>query len=450
MKHVTRNSWKGLMVCAVATWPLLARADDQTPSVVANGDSALEQATAMTSSDYPEVSCTGANPVVVSDILQLATDSRENYDVSLGPLLKLGPHWRYPVHITVLDPTPENPAPREHSAVLTDGKTLRIEASLSSEDLDARAFVQRQFVTAMLWEKYFAPDATFTAWTRLDVVPLWLIEGLREWLNDDPEHDRDQIVKRAALARRAPTLAEVTSWQDLSDDRLLGLWRRAFCYYLVDSLIDQPSRRADFQQWLASITGRNPRPAAWLFPTEMGWQRELLDAGARSRSLVYTWDESAAEVTAAETIALPKGKNDDDTRLCTIETVSSFPRSKEIDQAIDRKILELTALQLRVHPGWQRIVELYRFGLTALVRDNDAKRAAQYLDEAHVQRAAQVNLHSELLDYMNWFEVTQNMPIEASHFRSYFQVAQELDKAQADPEHPNPLRTDVLKVESRF
>jgi hypothetical protein len=42
------------------------------------------------------------------------------------------------------------------------------------------------------------------------------------------------------------------------------------------------------------------------------------------------------------------------------------------------------------------------------------------------------------------------MPIEASHFRSYFEVAQQLDKAQADPAHPNPLRSDVLKVESEF
>jgi hypothetical protein len=452
---MARNSWSLFGCCAVVAvimGPLLASADDSTPSFIANDGSATESTESTASSDYPQVTCTGTNPAVVADILQLATDSRDNGDESLGSLLKLGPHWRYPVHITVLDDdaTAIGARPREKSLVVTDGHTLRIEASLPSDDLDARAFVQRQFVTAMLWEKYFAPDATFSAKTRLDVVPVWLVEGLREWLNDDPERNRDEIVKRAALAQRAPTLAEVTGWQDLSDDRLTGLWRRAFCYYLVDSLIDQPSRRDDFQQWLASITGRNPRPAAWLFPTEMGWQRELLQAGNRSRNLVYTWDESAAEMTADETIALPKGDNEQDTRLCTIETVSTFPRSKEIDAAVAKKINQLTALQLRVHPGWQRIVELYRFGLTALVRDNDPKRAAQYLHEAHVERAQEVDFHSELVDYMNWFEVTQNMPIEASHFQAYFRTAQELDKMQADPAHPNPLRSDLLKVESRF
>ena len=422
----------------------LVRADSLAPesSPVAV---APESAPTVTSDQYSQVTCTGTNPAVVSDILQLAADSRD----SLGPLLELGRTWRFPVHITVVDRA-GGAAPRESISAVTDGQTLRIEAALPSDDPDARAFVQRQFVTALLWEKYFAPGTAFTTQTRLDVVPLWLVEGLREWLNDDPEHNRDEIVKRAALAQRAPTLAEVTSWQDLSDDRLLALWRQAFCYYLVDSLIDRPSRRANFQQWLASFTGRNPRPAAWLFPTEMGWQRELLDAGDRSRSLVYSWDESAAELTAEEMIALPKGKNGDDTRLCTVETISTFPRSKEIDEAIEKKILQLTALQLRVHPSWQPIIELYRFGLTALVRDNDPKRAADYLHGAHVRRAAEIDFHSKLTDYINWFEVTQNMPIEVSHFRSYFEVAQQLDKVQADPSHPNPLRNDLLRVESRF
>jgi len=182
----------------------------------------------------------------------------------------------------------------------------------------------------------------------------------------------------------------------------------------------------------------------------MGWQRELFQSATRGRNLVFTWDESSAELTADETIALPKGKNGEDTQLCTIETVATFPRSKEMDKAINDKVLQLSALQLRVHPSWQPIIELYRFGLTALIRDNDPTRAAQYIHEAHVRRAAEMDFHNQLTDYVNWYEVTQNAPTEASHFRSYFQAAQELDKVQADPEHPNPIRANLLKVESEF
>jgi hypothetical protein len=399
---------------------------------------------------FSEVSCTGTNPAVVSDVLQLANEARE----TLTPLLNLGSSWRYPVHITVVDPDPvTGKSVHENVSVIAAGHTMRIEAWLPSDDPQGREFIQRQFVTAMLWEKYFKPDTTFTADTKLDVVPLWLLEGLREWLNDDPEHNREEIIKRAALAQRAPTLREVLGWTDLSNDRLLGLWQRAFCYYLVDCLLWknlEGDRRADFTQWIESVTGPNPRSAITLFPTEMGWQRELLESRERSRNLVFTWDESAAELTGDETIALPKGKNGDDTRLCTIETVASFPRTKEIDSAIMHKIYELTALQLRVHPSWQPIIELYRFGLTALVRDKDPVRAAKYIHEAHARRAAEMDFHEKLIDYTNWYEVTQNVPTATSHFRTYFQAAQELDKVEADPLHPNPLRADLLKVESEF
>ena len=432
-----------LAACVMLAAGAAVRADDAASAADA---ALLDQASTLACDPYPQVSCTGTNPQTVADVIQLAVDARDG----LTSLLQLGPAWRYPIHITLLDPVPGQKPPREAVDAITDGKTLRVEVALPSNDPIGRTFIQRQLVNVLLWEKYFKPGATFTTQTRLDAVPFWLVEGLRESLNDDPDHNREEIVKRAALGNRAPKLAEVTGWKDPSGDRLLGLWQSAFCYYLVECLTHRHDRRLDFQQWLASITGPNPASAVRLFPTEMGWQRELREAAPRSLGLVYSWDESAAALTAAETIALPKDKDDSDTRLCTIETVGTFPRSQEMDEAISKKVLELTALQLRVHPSWQPIVELYRFGLTALVRDHDPKRAADYLHQAHVRRAAEMDFHDKLVDYINWFEVTQDLPPTASHFSSYFQVAQELDKAEADPEHPNPIRADLLKVESEF
>lgn len=431
-----------LAVCAVLAPAPAARADngDALASPTSDPPSTLASGT------YPQITCTGTNAQAVADVVQLGADTRD----ALTSVLQLGPVWRYPVHVTLLDPKPGQKPPREAVSAITDGKNLRVEASLSSTDPLARAFIQRQFVNALLWEKFFKKDASFTAQTRLDAVPLWLLEGLRESLNDDPDHNREEIVKRAAMDNRAPTLAEVTGWKDLSSDRLLGLWQGAFCYYLVDSLTHPQARLADFQQWLASITGPNPASAVLLFPTEMGWQRELRAADGRSQNLVYSWDESAAALTAAETIALPKEKGQADVRLCTIETIGSIPRSATVNAAINKKVLELTALQLRIHPSWQPIVELYRFGLTALARDNDPQRAAEYIHQAHLRRAAEINIRTKLLDYTNWFEVTQNLPPTASPFRSYFQVAQELDKAEGDAQHPNPIRADLLKVESEF
>ncbi|HEY0256972.1 MAG TPA: hypothetical protein VGC39_05985, partial [Candidatus Methylacidiphilales bacterium] len=322
---------------------------------------------------------------------------------------------------------------------------------LSSSDPDAHAFVERQFVTALLWEKFFRPDQTLDTHTRLDVVPLWLIEGLREWMDEDPEHNREKIVKRAALAKRAPTLEDVTDWHDLSDDPMVALWQRAFCFYLVESLIQKDEQRQTFQQWLATVSDPNSSSAKTLFPTETGWQKELLSSPGRSRSVVYTWDETVAELGALETIAIPSAK-ETDTRICTLDTVISFPRDPRLVAAVQQKILDLTSLELRAHPSWRSILALYRFGLTTMTggKNPDLDQAKKFIVEAQRRRAAEMVDHQKLLDYINWFEVTKDYSGNTSLFNSYFSTAQKMDRIQADPDHPNLIRADLLHVESQL
>ena len=52
---------------------------------------------------YPQVTCTSTDALASTDALQLAADARDG----LGSLLKLGPTWRFAVHIHIL--TPDDP-----------------------------------------------------------------------------------------------------------------------------------------------------------------------------------------------------------------------------------------------------------------------------------------------------------------------------------------------------
>jgi len=395
---------------------------------------------------YPQVTCTSADALACTDTLQLASDTRDQ----LAPLLQLGPAWRFPVHIHVM--TPDDPLTakinREAAAVFSQGATMKIEAVLPSSDPEAREFLQRQFVTALLWEKFFATTASFDKHTRLDMVPLWLVEGLREWLNEDPGHNRESIVRRAVQSQAAPTLAEVTGWRELSDDRLLGLWQRAFCYYLVDSLTREGSRREDFQQWLAGFSGPNPSPSQFHFPMETDWRRELADATGRSRDIVYTWSETSSELTAAETIAFASSK-DAKVQTCTLDAAATLPRNPVVLEALRERIFLLTELELRAHPSWHAILELYRSALTALVNDNNPDQAKQLLQEAHRGRIAETDYHQKLLDYVNWFEVTKDYD-DTSRFGAYFNTAREMERVEADPAHPNPIRANLLQIESEL
>jgi hypothetical protein len=395
---------------------------------------------------FPEVTCASTNAGINADILQLAGDAREQ----LAPVLQLGGAWRFPVHVAVIMPDDPRAGQVHDERVTVEaiGNTMRIDATAPSSDPDLRSFVQRQFVTAMLWEKFFGQSHAFDANTRLDLVPVWLIEGLNEWLNRDSGRNREDIVRRAAQSQRAPSLEEITSWQEISSDRLLGLYQRAFCFYLVNSLIEQGAKRDNFQQWLAKVEKSGPFSARQLFPTEVGWQRQLRQAPERSHDVVYTWDESQSALAATEAIEIP-AKKADDSRLCTLDNVLEFASNPKLPDALKKKILDLTALELRAHPGWRPVIAAYRFGLAALA-DGHPEQARKLIGLARQKRIDETNYHQKLVDYMNWFEVTKDYTGAGSQFRSYFSTAEEMERVQGDPEHPNPVRANVLQVESQL
>jgi hypothetical protein len=414
------------------------RAEEPAPSATPPPTSA--------STDYSQVTCTTNDGAACADALQLAADTRDG----LSPLLRLGPNWRFPVHIHVL--TPDDPLTatinREAAQVVLQGDTMMIDAVVPVDDPDAREFIQRQYVIALLWERFFAKATKFDQNTPLDVVPLWLVEGLREWLNEDPTHNREAIARRALRNQTAPTLTEITGWKTLSNDRLLGLWQRAFSFYLVDSLVREGARREDFQQWLDSFS--SPGGSGQLhFPTEANWQLELADASERGHNVVYTWQETLDELTADETMTFAESK-DAKVQTCSIDDAATQNRTPALLQAVQERINLLTALELRAHSSWHSILEAYRTALVALMDDDNAGVARRQLAEAHALREAEITNHQKLVDYLNWFEVTRDFGNTTSRFNGYFATARRLEQVVADPTHPNPIRASLLQVESQL
>ncbi len=110
----------------------------------------------------------------------------------------------------------------------------------------------------------------------------------------------------------------------------------------------------------------------------------------------------------------------------------------------------LTQLELRAHPSWHDILELYRTALTEIVNNDDPDVAKRMLEEAHSKSVAEIADHQKLLDYVNWFEVTKENSDDTTHFGNYFQTAKSMEKAEADPKHPNPIRANLLQIESQL
>jgi len=62
----------------------------------------------------------------------------------------------------------------------------------------------------------------------------------------------------------------------------------------------------------------------------------------------------------------------------------------------------------------------------------------------------QADYHQKLLDYVNWFEVTKDFEDGPSHFEIYFTTAKEMERVEADPAHRNPIRANLLQIESEL
>jgi hypothetical protein len=394
---------------------------------------------------YSEVTCTTSDAVACEETLQLAPDTRD----ALTTVLNLGVNWRFPVHIHVL--TPDDPlAARIHTAaaqVLFVDNSMTIDAYVPLEDPDAREFIQRQYVTAMVWERFFAGKTKFDKTTPIDIAPLWLVEGLREYANEDPDHSREAIVRRALQNQTAPTLAEVTGWKTLSRDRLFGLWQRAFSYYLVDSLLRESARRDDFQQWLDSYA--SPAGGGQLhFPTEANWQLELAEASRRNRTGFQTWQETLDEFTADQTITYANAK-DAPVQTCTLDSVTTPELTDGLRSAVAEKVDVLTQLERTAHPAWHTTLEAYRAALTRLLQEND-EQVPRMLAEAHALEQGQIADHQKLVDYLNWFEVTRDYGITTARYSRYGSIAKQLELTIPDPAHPNPIRAKLLNVESQL
>ena len=70
--------------------------------------------------------------------------------------------------------------------------------------------------------------------------------------------------------------------------------------------------------------------------------------------------------------------------------------------------------------------------------------------KAFQARVVETDYHQKLLDYINWFEVTKDYADNRSRFETYFTTAKEMERVEADPAHPNPIRANLLQIESEL
>ena len=72
-----------------------------------------------------------------------------------------------------------------------------------------------------------------------------------------------------------------------------------------------------------------------------------------------------------------------DPKVCTLDTVVHYPYDDKMAAILQQKLIDLTGLELRAHPSWHPILELYRSGLSTLINLKNPEEAQKLISQAH-------------------------------------------------------------------
>lgn len=376
-------------------------------------------------------------------LISFSTEARQK----LQPLLGLSNEWKHRILIRIESGgDPRHAQPPSLSAIVRRKKldfqiTARIPPALSTEDF------MRVLVTAFIYEKLIEQREEIKVDDTLPAVPLWLSEGVLQFLrNDATRNSFDRVVKRAAESGRAPGWNDINTWTELKSTTLDRIWQQAFSYFLVKGLTHETEDRNRFQSWLAE-TGKSSATEIQLPPAmadDAWWFRQIASAKAGYPEIVLTWEETERAIKVARQCQLtdPQTGKMDSFELSEIE---KHRENTKLPELIHQKIVELTGLEARAHFAWRPVLAHYR---QALMTFGSASRPGfeEWMKRAVDEEKWIKERNTAIDDYLNWFEVTHATSRSESAFSHYFNLQKEIenfDTRQADPFH-----SEIVKVEA--
>lgn len=299
----------------------------------------------------------------------------------------------------------------------------------------------RQCVSIFIYEKALSRYIELKPDDYLPAIPLWLSEGLTQALFVKKHDTWTAIARRSKSIGRSPTLHQILSWKQLSTDTLHRSWQQAHSYHLVHWLTRDTMARAEFQRQILQLFPRMNRregPLLWPDPDKLEplWQDYLKNL-RRPKTLILTWEESAARLTRLQTIIL-KNTDPDPPTIITLDRLHEALSHPQAQSAIAEKIRELIDLELIAQFAWRPVIASFRIAMENLQHPKPNIQAYQ----EHLAQAKAWALHMQeyrtgLDDYLNWFEITHLDTAPERNFATYFTLMEQLQSF--DLRHHDPF-----------
>ncbi len=360
----------------------------------------------------------------------------------------------------------------------TQGERISFQAKVSNGKLDFylqvsdsidRAELLRALSRVFIYERILPKEKVWKNGEILPVIPFWIVEGLTQSL--DPSLFElevvDQIIRRMRSLEKFPTLQQVMSWEELSEQKVEGYFQRSFCYALYAWNFKGESSLE--KGW--SMLGEDLK--GWLVgdqeEMQARWSRYLKDFKAQ-KEFFMSWEETEKAVAKVMVFQIPNGSGEEEkVQTLSWDCLREGKDSREFLEKISERQGELLVLETQIHFAWRSFLFHYRTALQLLANelqpslDRKSHFSSRSVNSMALSPPSKKVTYEEIIalakqelsglkqrslkttEYLDWFLVNYSSSQEKFSFEDYFQEA---NQRKESPFHgKDPYRSQGIRVE---
>lgn len=374
--------------------------------------------------------------------------------------LREGDDWKIPVVFTIEPETdPKAQASPVRLQFVNTVAGPKIDIAVRVGDDPSKVFLQRHIIRALLLEIAWRerPRAAFAE--RPAEPPWWLSEGLLQGIRSRAGQRDPEIFRSIVNTEKFPPLEKILARPPVQLDTAAGTVDRACALALTEALLRLPSGPANLGRFLRSWPDPAGDPAALLvkhFPVlaqspqslAKWWMLQFATLGKSGSWQGLSPAEADTELRSLLTLDIASGKPPRNER----HPISDFEKYIRLPGAKPALILaqaRISTLASRAHPLFQPIVAEYS-EICGLLAGGKTKGIAERLANTERFRAAVLQRHEMITDYMNWYEATQT-PGVTGEFDRYFRAVESLEAKKNAAQAVDPKIADFLdSIEQEF
>ena len=369
-------------------------------------------------------------------------------------LLGLRDNWKTPLLINLAYPQanfPDAPAARFEMSQLGYGLKLQLNV-LVTREINGRE-VQAELLRGILVEMIYRDRSNIRPGSYYVTPPDWLVEGvLALQAGDGAKGDVDLL--RAEMARQEiSSVDEVVRRKSAPLDFVSRRIFRAYARALVRLLLDSPGGHFNLARFIEQLPD-GPQDGlsalALYFPATLGkarakwWALTIAQLATSDRYTTLSAAETASRLDRI--LQLSFSLNDGHEWTCSLGNYSGFYRLPAFRKALQKALQELLLLTTQAHPFYRPIVQEEREVVDLLARGK-TRDVPQRLRRIASARRLIESRASEIDDYLNWYEATQNETMSGT-FASLIKPVQAQKEKLARRRDPISVYLDSVEMET--